>query len=458
MRKVFLDTLVRYKDGANKGKVNWEKSIGAILSFVYDDVSGVIKIDSVIDSRHVEIEYNGQKFRIPNQSILHAYLGTLVGKTSNTRKYCVGDVINDKEILSCKSCKESKNGHSIYQYKCLKDGHIGFQTAYGLRNHKCPVCSNLVVVENVNSIKVTDPYIYNIILDEDRNTYRRRINKKVKWRCPICNGINYTYLSDIVNRQHNLPCVMCGDGVSYPEKILFNVLNFVSHTFETHKHFKWSEGREYDVYDNGIFIEIHGPQHYERGFKNVGGRSLEEEVENDKLKRELAYAYDSQIKDYIVIDARKSDFEYIKNNILRSKLSIYYNLKSIDWEYIKSISLKSLVKETADLFNSNVNIEDIAAILHIHISTVYRYLRKATTIHLCNYIPQTIVGNKKIICLNNHQVFNSISDARRWCGLKSNGSITRCLQNPKDYTAGRHPKNNEKLKWMYLDEYSLLGL
>ena len=125
---------------------------------------------------------------------------------------------------------------------------------------------------------------------------------------------------------------------------------------------------------------------------------------------------------------------------------------------IKSISLKSLVKETADLFNSNVNIKDIAAILHVHISTVYRYLRKATTIHLCNYIPQTIVGNKKIICLNNHQVFNSISDARRWCGLKSNGSITRCLQNPKDYTAGRHPKNNEKLKWMYLDEYSLLGL
>lgn len=432
--------------------MNWIESIGVTLPFIYDDISGIIKVNSVIDNHHIEIVYNNQKVRIPTQSILHAHLGVLVGQTSNTQAYYVGDIINGKEILS----KENKNGHVKYQYKCLKDGYIGFQTAYGLRNHKCPVCANLIVVENINSIKVTDPYIYSIILNEDKNTYRRRINKKVKWKCPICNSINYTYLSDIVNRPYNLPCKMCGDGVSYPEKILFNVLNFVSHTFECHKHFDWSDRREYDAYDDGLFIEIHGPQHYERGFENVGGRSLEEEIENDKVKQELAYTHDSQIKDYIIIDARKSDFEYIKNNILKSKLSSYYNLESIDWEYIEFISLQSLVKRAADLFNLHVSISDIAADLHICISTVYRYLRKATKAHLCNYVPQTIVGNKRIVCLNTHQVFNSISDARRWCGLKSNGSITKCLKNPKECTAGKHPKNGEKLKWMYLDEYSLM--
>lgn len=65
-------------------------------------------------------------------------------------------------------------------------------------------------------------------------------------------------------------------------------------------------------------------------------------------------------------------------------------------------------------------------------------------------------NERKVICLNNKEIFNKISDAKTWCGNTTTSNISRCC-NGKRNTAGKHPVTGEKLKWMYYEEYLKLN-
>ncbi len=57
---------------------------------------------------------------------------------------------------------------------------------------------------------------------------------------------------------------------------------------------------------------------------------------------------------------------------------------------------------------------------------------------------------KKVKCLNNGQIFNSLEEACNWCGLKSQSCISRVC-NKERKTSGRHPITNEKLIWEWVE-------
>lgn len=57
-----------------------------------------------------------------------------------------------------------------------------------------------------------------------------------------------------------------------------------------------------------------------------------------------------------------------------------------------------------------------------------------------------------IICLETKQVFETIKEAKQWCG----GDITQHLQG-RSKSAGKHPVTNEKLHWMYYEDYLKLN-
>ena len=59
--------------------------------------------------------------------------------------------------------------------------------------------------------------------------------------------------------------------------------------------------------------------------------------------------------------------------------------------------------------------------------------------------------SKMIVCLNNNYLFFNQKDAAIWCGLKNHSNIGYCIRNNK--YAGRHPETNEKLRWMYYEDY-----
>lgn len=59
-------------------------------------------------------------------------------------------------------------------------------------------------------------------------------------------------------------------------------------------------------------------------------------------------------------------------------------------------------------------------------------------------------NNKKIICLNTGQIFNSIQEASNWCKVHNSG-ISKCLKGIQK-TAGKHPITKQPLKWQYYND------
>lgn len=57
---------------------------------------------------------------------------------------------------------------------------------------------------------------------------------------------------------------------------------------------------------------------------------------------------------------------------------------------------------------------------------------------------------KRIQCLNNKMIFNSLKEACIWCNLKGNGSILLQIKGERK-TAGKDPVTGEKLQWKYID-------
>lgn len=306
--------------------------------------------------------------------------------------------------------------------------------------------------------------MYEAILHKDKDYFGCNKKIKVDWVCKTCgyiNNNNLTYLCKMSEAGNRLPCIFCSDKTSYPERILYAVMEQITDNFERHKSFEWSNKREYDGFDNKkhIYVEIHGEQHYGKTFNTCGGRTLEEEQENDKYKEFLAKTNDEKILDYIIIDARYSDFDYISNNIKNSKLCNYYNMKKINWNKVKKETTKSIIKKCSDLYNKGYQINDICQVLKVTNVSVYTYLKRGTKLGMCNFVPNKTPMKGKIpanadmvICLNNKKVFNSKSEAKEYAGLKSCTSITNCC-NGKTRFAGKDPVSGENLRWELYKEY-----
>ena len=56
---------------------------------------------------------------------------------------------------------------------------------------------------------------------------------------------------------------------------------------------------------------------------------------------------------------------------------------------------------------------------------------------------------KQVRCINTGQVFDTVTQAEKWCGLWS-GAVSACALGHKK-TAGNHPITGEPLEWEYVD-------
>lgn len=136
---------------------------------------------------------------------------------------------------------------------------------------------------------------------------------------------------------------------SFPERVTAAVLTQMGVQFDRERVFEWSEGdaknaykgrKRYDFYipATNTIIEVHGAQHYEKGFEGVGGRTLKEEQKNDEQKYNLALK--NGIASYIVIDAHSSRFEYLRDSIRENRqFNNLFNADSIDWSAVRTAAL-----------------------------------------------------------------------------------------------------------------------
>lgn len=360
-------------------------------------------------------------------------------------KYNIGDIIKDDKrnitIIDRKYFKRVKNGGGLKKYKYLcnicgyecgdsyKDGK--YQSVYWvdethlLNGTGCTCCQGRTVVKGINDIETTHKEIIRYFKHkEDAYKYTCSSHKNIMMVCPICKEEKLTKIKSLLD--YGYRCQNCSDNMSIGEKIIYNLLTYLNINFikeYSKRNCEWCNNLRYDFFiaDKNIIIEVMGKQHIEGSFRYLGGRTLDEEIENDIAKEKLAI--NNGVERYIKIDAYKSDFDYIKNSILNSELNEIYNLNNIDWVYIEEQSTLSIIKKICDYWNCNTDVTTtlLSDIFHFSTTTLTKYLKQGDKLGWCIYnkaewnkrrkniyVNDTVNTASPIKCIENNTYYKSL--------------------------------------------------
>ena len=394
MREVVVDNLPR-----KKSRIDWIKSLGYSCKFIYDEVEGEILILSYDKSNQtLLLKYKMNEKEMKTSHFLECRIGVLIGKIKTDYKFFVGERIKEEKrdftILSCiKILDKNNHSHRGYICKCNLCGWEEWKiTESNLsKGHTCPCCNNIIVVSGINSIKDTHPDMSKYFkFYEDCITNTAYTNKKVITKCPVCGYEKPMFINNI--RKRGYKCPICGKGNSFPNKFILYLLNNLSINITTEYSPYWAKNKRYDFYfkynSEDYIIEVNGKQHYEKGFETCGGKTLEEEQENDKYKYELAISNGVKPENYIVIDFRETTLEWGKEHVLNSKLSELFDLSNINWEECLYFSLENDFVKVIELRANSDNVmttKEISEITGISVGTVCKYLNLGNQLKLCEY-------------------------------------------------------------------------
>ena len=316
----------------------------------------------------------------------------------------------------------------------------------------CPKCSNRHYYKKNGSLSDNYPDFCGYLVNkEDGKKYGRYTEERLLLKCPDCGHMQYRQPNSVIT--HGFHCEICRDGISKNEKIMRSVLSQLNVEFEVEKIFDWSDKKRYDFYFDGIICEMHGCQHYEEGFVIDGNtRTFKDEVANDKYKMQLAFENGFNDNSYIVIDCRESNIEWVKDNILSSKLSQYYDLSIIDWDKCELDSMTSIAITANNLWNDGKSVQEIVKILKVSNSTITKYLTRFHKLGMNSYDykeERNKFESRKVVCLNTKEIFKSITEASNTYNIDG-GSISECCMKHRK-SAGSY--NGEKLVWSYYENY-----
>ena len=321
-----------------------------------------------------------------------------------------------------------------------------------LKGKGCPYCCNKKVLVGFNDMWTTNPEICELLENSDDGyKYVFGTNKKISFKCPSCGEIRNTKPLSIL---YNKYCSRCRDSISYPEKFMISVLNQlgIKYTYQlTKSKQSWCGKYKYDFYfennEKKVIIETNGMQHYEKSFSVKDGKTVKDIRENDKKKRELALQY---IDNYIEIDCRRSEYNFVVKNILLSELSQLYDLSKINFIKCQEFAINSLIVDTCLDYKSGMPFNDIITKYKISYSGLRHYLLEGNELGLCSYKP---INKKKeygqsVVCMNNKTVYDSIIQASRETGVSQGAIKASCVERRKIKT------NKLFDEWLFYNDYS----
>jgi hypothetical protein len=191
---------------------------------------------------------------------------------------------------------------------------------------------------------------------------------------------------------HSVGC-SCSDNISKGEKFTFSVFEQLQLNFTTQlskREQKWCQNYRYDFYfeyNNEPYIcEVNGLQHYEENTNFE--MSLEEQVENDRLKKELAIFNGIKQNNYIILDYRDGNLNILKQNILESTLSKIFDLNIINWNKCLEYTCSNLVKVACEHKKNNPNFTttEIGQLMGGYCrTTIQKWLQYGNELNWCNY-------------------------------------------------------------------------
>lgn len=379
-----------------KGKIDWENSVGQSVSFVYDDVIGEIAIVGYEGSSYILVEYLDNKtFRIYSGSLKNCNIGALLKKNTGEFKVKLGTVYKDNKRNLTIIAQEKRGRYKHYEYKCNKCGcHNWIEESNLLKGVGCPCRTGKIVVKGINDIATTNPELLAYIVDKnDAYTHTYSSTKKLACKCPSCEYERTMSPNQLY--AHGFACPRCSDGVSYPEKFINELLAQVSDNYIyqlTKTELEWCDKYRYDfaILDSSCIIEVHGISHYTtNNFSSLGGKTLEQEQENDLNKESLAKL--NGIENYIVIDARYSKLDWIKNSVMNSSLPqlLSFQERDVDWLRCHESGLHSLIKVACNYkrLEPEISTTEIAERMGLSTNCIRRYLRQGVILGWCDYDP-----------------------------------------------------------------------
>ena len=409
-RYVCLDSLPRKRgrgSNCNKEVIDWKNSVGCYVDFNYKNIKGKIKICD-LDGEFLIIKYkNFEMYRIGFRDFKRGSLGRYLNVYTKEFKIEIGTkfvdenrniIIIEREIRTKKIEKYDKvrkkvrttqENKKYYKYHCNVDGYEKWiREEHLLNGVGCAVCSGRDVMPGINDISTTAPHLIKFLVNSsDAIKYSNKSHKSIMCKCLDCNYKKSMRVADLYIR--GFSCPRCSDGFSYPEKFVASILTQLNIEYIAQfnkKNFEWIENYRYDFYlpKYKIIIEVHGLQHYQECGFSI---SYEEQVVIDKRKKELALNNGICKENYIEIDARKSERQWIKEHIEKSNLKKIVEFENIDWNLCEEFANKSFVKIACEYKKNNdsCTTQDIAILLNIDKSSIVDYLKVGAKLGWCSY-------------------------------------------------------------------------
>lgn len=371
--------------------ISWKNSIGYTLSFTFEGKEGQLKILSYNKTTKIlTVEYMNSSETIHVSNLVKCNLSYIVGKRKHDFYYEKNKLVSLK-YSTIKILEQKKiSGRKKYKYICTKCGYIGIIYEQHLRDgHGCPVCGGYKCLPGYNDIAKTHPRISKYFIDKEySSTHSIGTREKGLAKCPNCGFLKKILPFTI--KEQGFGCNRCSDGISFPAKFFTAWLCQLEEIFILEWSPDWAGGKKYDFYlpNRHIIVEVHGNQHYEGGFERAGGNNYRDEYENDKYKEELALQNGFSKEEYIVIDGRISEKDYLRSSIISSIVCKDLKGEHANWDECTKYAESSLTIKACELWESGLykSTEDIASKLHLSRTTVIHMLTRGNHYGWCSYI------------------------------------------------------------------------
>ena len=397
-----------------------------------------------------------------------AHTQSLEEKLEKTKKRIFELVGNEYEIVDGFTAIDDM---AKFRHNC-KNGEKHYfdmtPTSFIYRGSRC-YCENPSisrVILGFNDIHTTRPDVEEWMHNkEDAYKYSMSSKEKILWDCPDCKN---TFEERICNVNSNrLSCPFCSDGISYPNKFMYNSLYQIKDDLDFLEReynpdwckFEFKGNKrcgKYDVYFgiNGqrYIVEMDGGLGHGNKVHTNSLLSQDELLQIDLIKDKLAEEHGIKV---IRIDCNyKTDdrYAYILNNVLNSNLKDIIDLSKIDFDLSNKNSTNSLIVKAGELWNQGLTAGQIRKELKIGEGTVTSYLKTASEIGVCDYSVEKSKARskyRKVYCVTFDTVYDTITEGANECKT-SRDSVKRCCEDNNKSVKNR---DGISLKWMYYEDY-----
>lgn len=462
----------------HRGKfLDWNNMIGMKVYFQNNneiDYFTIKHIEAINNNRsrlRIHTNYHGFDSYISQGCFLNSNLSVITGKMVFGYKYNLGDVIDNRiEIIDRKRVKQGVNTYRRYKYRCKICGNIDWAIESVLVSKKiiCNVCTGRKVLIGFNDIPTTAPWMVKYFQGgyDEAKLYTRSCSKRLLFKCPDCGRIKSNLMSiNQLDQRRNIGCA-CGDGISYPNKFMYSLLEQTGLSFINEYAPDWIKPKRYDFYipDKELIVEMDGGLGHGKSVFKKSKVSLEDTMNRDKEKDLRAIKHGLRV---IRIDIEASEYDFLKDKIIEKDIFSKEELNRVNFEDCDKFACGNLVKYVSEKYEKlkPINSHELANELKMPQSTIHGYLIKGASLSMCSYDGKKYANElkkyhtKKIVCFDKDYNVVKIYDSRKNIEKELNifgSSISACCSGKLKSAGGYLWKRYDDVKDFLYDKERLI--